>query len=383
MSSLTRVIALLALTSTISSAPHHQDATSTVPATSSAATAFPPTQTQPQKPFTPPGGLGTNGTPPVYAPLSDFDFQSLNLALNQEWIELDLFHFGLAKFSEEEFEDAGLDAEDRYLIEYMADQEVGHAIALSNILGPTAAKPCNYSYPFTDVRGFVDFCQKLTRFGESGVLGFIEHLNSRDAANVLIQSITTESRQQMIFRQFEGLFPMPVWFIPGITQSMAWTLLANYITTCPDENPRIEWQNFPGLNITNNPAPNEQNLTPGISSNVSALSSPGQEVQLTWENPGKVTGYDQLYRTNTTAGEPKFVAWISQLNVTYSPLTNVSGNSGSTIQPAGRIFGGDTAPLINGTSFVLITDADPFITVANVSMLNSHIVAGPAIYQAG
>ncbi|EEB89332.1 hypothetical protein MPER_12580, partial [Moniliophthora perniciosa FA553] len=72
--------------------------------------------------------------------MSDFDFQSINLALNQEWIELDLFHYGLARFSAEEFEAAGLNAEDRHLIQYMADQEVGHAIALSNILGPNAAK---------------------------------------------------------------------------------------------------------------------------------------------------------------------------------------------------------------------------------------------------
>lgn len=31
--------------------------------------------------------------------VSNFDFQSLNLALNQELIELDLFHNGLAKVS--------------------------------------------------------------------------------------------------------------------------------------------------------------------------------------------------------------------------------------------------------------------------------------------
>ena len=51
---------------------------------------------------------------------------------------------------------------------------------------------------------------QLTRFGESGVYGFLEHLDSRAAAELLLQSITTEARQQMIFRQFEGLFPMPV-----------------------------------------------------------------------------------------------------------------------------------------------------------------------------
>jgi hypothetical protein len=58
-----------------------------------------------------------------------------NLALNQEWIELDLFHYGLARFSEEEFDAAGINAEDRFLIEFMADQEVGHATMLTNILG--------------------------------------------------------------------------------------------------------------------------------------------------------------------------------------------------------------------------------------------------------
>lgn len=46
-----------------------------------------------------------------------------------------MFHFGLAKFSVEEFEAAGIDADDRFMIEFMADQEVGHAKALTDILG--------------------------------------------------------------------------------------------------------------------------------------------------------------------------------------------------------------------------------------------------------
>jgi len=86
-------------------------------------------------PFTPAGGLGTNGTEPVYRVQSDFDYQSILLGLYQEWIELDLFHYILATFSEEEFTAAGLTASDRFLIEFMADQEVGHATLLSNLLG--------------------------------------------------------------------------------------------------------------------------------------------------------------------------------------------------------------------------------------------------------
>ncbi|KAI0746048.1 Rds1 protein [Earliella scabrosa] len=330
-------------------------------------------------PFTPSGGLGTNSTPPVYQPLSDFDRQSLSLALYQEWIELDLFHNGLAKFSVDDFEAAGLGAEDRFLIEFMANQEVGHANLITNILGPDSApKQCNYTYPYESVRDFVDFCQKLTRFGESGVYGFLEHLDSRASANLLLESIATEGRQQMIFRQFEGLFPMPVYFIPGITQSMAWTLLAPYITSCPENNTYLEWQNFPALTITNNP--NASALTdsngPAITHNrTTPLSQPGYTLNLTWEDPGKQVGPDGNYTTSTSAGEGKYVAWISQLNTTYSDLTVTGNNSGSTVQP--------NESFINGTIFIMITDDNPVITPFNVSMLNEHIVAGPAIYQSG
>ncbi|KIK71562.1 hypothetical protein GYMLUDRAFT_66753 [Collybiopsis luxurians FD-317 M1] len=333
-------------------------------------------------PFTPPGGLGTNSTPPVYTPLSDFDFQSLNLGLNQEYIELDLFHHGLAQFSRDEFQQAGFSDDDLYLIEFMADQEVGHAKVLTDILGPNAAKQCEYQYPFTTVPEFVDFCQKLTRFGESGTYGFIEHLDSRPSAQILLQSISTEARQQMIFRQFEGLFPMPVWHETGITQSMQWTLLAPYIKSCPAENPRIEFQIFPGLNITNNPNATELGLKPAISNNVTSLSSPGRTIELSWEDPGKVAGYNGSYTTNTTAGTAQFVAWVSQLNVTYTDLNVTGTNTGTTVQPGGTLYGNGSAPIVNGTMFVVLTDSDPFLTPFNISMINQHIVAGPALYQA-
>jgi len=55
----------------------------------------------------------------------------------------------------------------------------------------------------------------------------------------------------------------------------------------------------------NNPAPDKENLSPNVSSNVTALSFPGREVSLTWDSPSKITGYDGLYTTNTTAGDPQ------------------------------------------------------------------------------
>jgi hypothetical protein len=362
-------------------------------------------------PYTPSGGLGTNGSAPVYRVQSDFDFQSISLALYQEWIELDLFHWGLATFSAEEFEAANLTAEDRSLIEFMADQEVGHATLLSNILGPAAPVQCTYNYPVNNVREFIDFNQKLTRFGESGVYGFLNHLNAREVGQLLLQSISTEARQQMIFRQFEGLFPMPVWFEVGIPQSWGWTFLAPYISSCPANQTRLIWQNFPALHILNQPnparldgadvynetkgdpqntlstadiAPSEYcnaSCTPAITHNRTIpLSYPGRQVFLEWDAPGSPVGPNNSYITSTSAGAPAFAAWVTQLNVTYSPLLNVSGNSAYTIQPNVSVYAGD--PAVNGTIFLAITDTDLYLTPFNLSMINPHVNA-LAIYQAG
>ncbi|KAJ9203962.1 hypothetical protein DTO166G4_2682 [Paecilomyces variotii] len=370
-------------------------------------------------PYVPAGGVGTNGTPPVYNAKSDFDYESLALALYQEWIELDLFHNGLAKFSVEDFEAAGLTAEDRFLIEFMADQEAGHATMISNILGASAPQQCQYNYPYTNVREFVDFCQKLTRFGESGVYGFLGHLDSREAATLLLQSITTEARQQMIFRQFEGLFPMPVWFEVGVPQSWAWSLISPYIASCPANQTRLAWQNFPALWVLNQPNPERINGTSGFNETISAgmntmnatvpnsdsclnatgvgtncgpaithnrtipLSYPGRQVFFEWETPGKAVGPNNSYITSSQAGAPKYVVWATQLNVTYSALVLNGSNStaGWTLQPNVSTYQGD--PAINGTMFVAITDDNPFLTPFNFSLINPHVVAGPALYQSG
>ncbi|KAI1343295.1 ferritin-like domain-containing protein [Xylariaceae sp. FL0016] len=373
---------------------------------------------QPQPaPYTPGGGLGTNGSEPVYRVVSDFDYESIALALYQEWIELDLFHWGLATFSVEDFEAHGLTAEDRFLLEFMADQEVGHATLLTNILGAEAPVQCTYNYPAMTLPEYIDFSQKLTRWGESGVYGFLNHLDSREVGQLLLQSISTEARQQMIFRQFEGLFPMPVWFEIGAPQSWAWSLLAPYISSCPENQTRLIWQNMPSLYIHNQPNParidgsdvyNEttggyantlstsdisgkdacvnatgigQNCGPAITHNRSQpLSYPGRQVFLSWDEPGMPIGPNNSYVTSTTAGDPKYAAWVSQLNVTYSPLMNISGNSAYTIQPNTSTYEGD--PGINGTIFLLITDRELAVTPFNLSQINPFVNA-LAMYQAG
>ena len=82
----------------------------------------------------PSGGIGFNQTP-TYQVKSDYDYQSLNLGLHQELIELDLFHHGLALFSADDFQNAGIGPEEQYLLQFMAEQEEGHAQLVANMMG--------------------------------------------------------------------------------------------------------------------------------------------------------------------------------------------------------------------------------------------------------
>ena len=156
----------------------------------------------------------------------------------------------------------------------------------------------------------------------------------------------------MIFRQYEGLFPVPVDFQTAITQSMMWTMLAPFISSCPAGNPVIEFQNFPGLNVVvrfhrsifsfssyplhslltlystqNNPDPTpfintstpDNNTNPAITHNRSIpLSFPGRQVNLTWELPGQAVGPNSSFVTNTSAGAPQ----VSFSHVFFHPSSN-------------------------------------------------------------
>ncbi len=64
-------------------------------------------------PVTPSGGLGDQWLGTRLPGQSDLAYESVALAPYQECIGLDLFHRGLATFSAQDFEAAGLTAEDR------------------------------------------------------------------------------------------------------------------------------------------------------------------------------------------------------------------------------------------------------------------------------
>jgi len=332
-----------------------------------------------------PNPKGIVNPPAKYIYQSESDFEFFNVVIQVENFEYALFGYGINRWSDADFQGQNLTAADRDLIAFFQKQEEGHSQLAAGLMGRPDLKLnlCEYQWPnFTNIVDYLDFNQKATRWGESGVVGFLQHLNSRPGGTVLTQAIVTEARQQFAFRQLSGYMAIDVWFVPGITPSMTWTLLAPYIKSCPKEYPVVKWNNFPALMIENNPGP------PGPSDHVNnegyQPTSAGRNVTLSWEKPGQVVGpFNQTTRSN--ASTPTHVAWVSQLGMIYTPLT-VNGTTGTTTQPAGNLmFNGTTYDVgaINGTMFILVVDATPYLTPYNQSLIEPHIVAGPAEYQSG
>ena len=120
---------------------------------------------------------------------------------------------------------------------------------------------------------------------------------------------------------------------------------------------------------------------PAIARNRSEpLSFAGKKIYFEWENPGMPVGPNNSYLTSSAAGAPTYVAWVNQLNLTYTDLTTTGANSGFTFQPEGFVYAGD--PVVNQTMFVALTDADLPFTPFNLSMINPHVRA-LGLYVAG
>ncbi|KAE8396372.1 hypothetical protein BDV23DRAFT_168186 [Aspergillus alliaceus] len=312
-------------------------------------------------PYTPASRLGTNRTLPHYMVESDFDFKSIALGVYQEYIELDLLLDGFAPFTDEEFLEAGL--QPAWSRGTIADRvHGGPGDRTRDIAGQHAGRS-----RAKDVRIRLSVLKRShvgrfhTAYNSVRRIESNSHLDSREVPNLLSLSITTEARQQMIFRQMSG---------PNPTDVLGTT--------------RLAWQNFPTLRILNNPninpvspdkTPKDGSETvgkritdpsikcgPAIAHNGSEpLSYAGKQVFFEWEAPSKSVRPNSSYITTTTAGEPKFVVWMT------------GDHTGYTYQPEGSVYNSDG--IINGTMAVALTDLDLFVTPFNQTMLNPHIVA--------
>lgn len=114
--------------------------------------------------------------------------------------------------------------------------------------------------------------------------------------------------------------------------------------------------------------------SPAIAHNRSEpLTFPGRKIFLEWDEPGKPVGPNNSYITTTTATSAKFLAWVTQMNLTYTPIEETEPGKGWSWQPPNEVYVG--MPAVNETVFVAVTDADPYLTPFNLTLINPHVRA--------
>ncbi|TPX61283.1 hypothetical protein PhCBS80983_g01201 [Powellomyces hirtus] len=269
-------------------------------------------------------------------PIKQEDFDRLNLGLNFELLELDLFNLGLDRFSKEDWESAGYPASFVDLVRFMRDQEVAHASAIQQILQGKGAKPCEYQFPdFAGPKEYIEFSSIVTSVGEAGYLGFTNQLYNRSSILTSTQIFTTEARQNAVFRQARGLNPLNANFDTPLTESQSYTLNAPYIKSCPPENPPIPFKVLPTLK---------------------AKIVDEDTVQLEWKE-------DKEKRTDESDGNKLYAAWINQLDLQFVEVTE----DGKIPVPKG----------VFGNSFVVLTKRQR-VNRQGPLVADEDVVAGPA-----
>ncbi|VDC07448.1 unnamed protein product [Peniophora sp. CBMAI 1063] len=184
------------------------------------------------------------------------DTQVLNVALTLEHLENAFYSGALERFSVQDFANAGFQPWVRGRFLQIAEHEADHVKFLSTALGSDATRPCTYSFPYDDVKGFVDLSATFEQVGASAYTGAAKFISDKDYLTAAATILSTEARQA-------------AWVESSVRRGSAWgtayetpldfnsafTLASQFITECPSTNPALPARANPALNATGDGAP--------------------------------------------------------------------------------------------------------------------------------
>ncbi|KAI0672131.1 ferritin-like domain-containing protein [Trametes maxima] len=232
-------------------------------------------------------------------PSGPSDAEILNYALTLEHLENTFYTQGLAKFSAQDFENAGYPPWVRGRFTQIARHEAEHVRFLTSALGDNAVQACEYSFPDDTPQSFVATSMVLETVGASAYLGGARYLtDNTDYLTAAGSILSVEARQAswvssavMKNQPWNGPYDTP------LTPSGAYSLAAPFIKECPSSNAALPVTTFPALTISK--------------------TSPAEGSRIAIQYDGVASD-----------GE-KYVAWLDGLQVVYTTI----GKDGKTKVP--------------------------------------------------
>ncbi|RXK38448.1 hypothetical protein M231_04213 [Tremella mesenterica] len=183
------------------------------------------------------------------------DTQILQYALTLENLEKSLYSDFLAKYSAQDFANAGYPDWVRSRLTQVSDHEAAHVELLSTVLGSDAVQPCTYSFPYTDIPSFLGLSSTIENVGVSAYSGAAQYITSPAYLSVAAVILSTEARHQAW--ESSAVLKNAAWSGPYDTVlglDMVYTLASAFITSCPDSNAALPVKAFPALTV-NTPTP--------------------------------------------------------------------------------------------------------------------------------
>lgn len=186
---------------------------------------------------------------------SDVDITILQFALTLEHLENEFYRSAFRTFTLQHFLDAGYD-EDFFLnLQFIAADEAAHVQLLHGAIqsaGVFPVQPCQYRFPVTDIQSFVTLSAILESVGTSAYLGAAPFVGSKDILGIAASIMAVEGFHTSLQRNSLGAIGAPDPFATPLGANAVFTLAAQFIVSCPSNNPPLPFTAFPSLAISNN-----------------------------------------------------------------------------------------------------------------------------------
>ncbi|KAK4494875.1 hypothetical protein PRZ48_014231 [Zasmidium cellare] len=183
------------------------------------------------------------------------DAQILNYALTLEHLEATFYQEGLANFTQQDFEDAGLGGLFYNNLKEIAHDETTHVSFLTGALqaaGAPATAACDYAFGTTTLAEFVTVANVLEGVGVSAYLGAAASIVNKDYLTAAGSILTVEARHSAFWRENQSppQSPFPSPFDIPLDFNEVYSLAVQFITSCPKSNPPLPVKAFPAITLT-------------------------------------------------------------------------------------------------------------------------------------
>ena len=127
------------------------------------------------------------------------DLEVLQYASTLENLEAALYEQALAKFTANDFANAGFADWVRPRVSQIAEHESSHVQLLSGALGNNSVPPCQYVFPLEDPATFIGFATAIENIGVSAYVGANQYISDPLYRTIAASILSVEARHQGFF----------------------------------------------------------------------------------------------------------------------------------------------------------------------------------------